>query len=312
MVNPQVKKLLIFISGLLAICLFLVGFVWWQEQQSQFLEVVFFDVGQGDSIFIKTPSNHSILIDGGPDSTVLSKLGRNLPFYDHTIDLMILTHAHSDHVAGLVDVLKRYDVTKVLYTGVDHSSPDFIEWEKLIEQKGIEMIMPVARQVYQFEEVELEILYPFEDVSTKEFKDLNDSSVIARLEYQDVSFLFTGDAPVEVEEELLGYYGRDRSGLGPEGSALKGDLSFSEREWSSLQSDVLKVGHHGSKYSSSLEFLQTVDSDYAVIQSKEGNKFGHPHRLILQRLIGLDVEILRNDELGDVELVSDGVEIWLE
>jgi len=302
MVNPQGKKLLIIIFGLSVICLFLISFVWWQEQQGQFLEVVFFDIGQGDSILIKTPSGHDILIDGGPDSTVLSKLGRNLPFYDHTIDLMILTHAHSDHVAGLVDVLKRYNVEKMLYTGVDHGSPDFIEWENLIEQKGIEMTMPVAGQVYQFEEVELEILYPFEDISAKEIKDLNDTSIVTRLEYQDTSFLLTGDASVEIEKELVEFCNQDRSG----------DLSYPQQQRCELQSDVLKVGHHGSKYSSFLEFLQVVDPEYAVIQSGEGNKFGHPHRLVLKRLEGLGIEVLRNDEVGDVEFLSDGKKVWFK
>jgi len=287
MVDSKTKKLLLFISGLLVICIVLFWLVW--QQESKNLEVIFFDIGQGDSIFIKTPSHHTILIDGGPDSSVLAKVGRALPFYDHTIDVMILTHAHSDHVVGLVDVLKRYEVGLVLYTNVDHTSPDFIEWRDLIEENNINYKIAIAGQEYKFGQASLEILYPFEYVGDKEFKDLNDSSIIVRLEYQDTSFLLTGDASVVVEEELLEFYKEE-----------------------DLASDVLKVGHHGSKYSSLLEFLRAVDPLLAVIQSGEGNGFGHPHRLVLKRLGGLGIEVLRNDEMGDIRMVSDGKEVRIE
>jgi len=285
--DKKLKKFGLIITGFIVICLVLVVIIWSQEEKAGDLQVIFFDVGQGDSILIQTPSGHDILIDGGPDSSVLSKIGRQLAFYDHSIDLIVLSHAHSDHVAGLVDVLKRYDVNKVLYTGVDHSSPDFIAWKNLIEEKNIEMEIPIAGHVYQFDNVSLEILFPFEDISAKEIKDLNDTSIVARLDYGQSCFLFTGDAPATIEEELL-------------------------QHGSNLECDILKVGHHGSKYSSSLDFLRAIDSEQAVIQSGEGNTFNHPHRLILKRLGGLGMEILRNDEMGDVELQSDGTEIWLK
>jgi competence protein ComEC len=279
------KKIWLLLGGLILIFGILLGLIWWQDRDRR-LAVHFFDIGQGDSIFISTPSHQNILIDGGPDSSVLSKLGRAMPFYDRTIDLMILTHAHSDHVAGLVDVVKRYNVEKVLYTGAASNSADFLEWLDLISQKGIALVKPMAGQVYKFGEADLEILYPFEDISQKEFKDLNDTSIVTRLEYQNTSFLFTGDAPETVEGQLL------------------------MQESADLKSDVLKVGHHGSKYSSSLEFLKTVGPQYAVIQLAQDNKFGHPHKITLNKLNGLRVQILRNDEEGDVELVSDGKEMF--
>ncbi len=281
MTKTRNKKILAGLIGLLIISAFLLFSVYFNEQDSR-LKVYFFDIGQGDSIFIRTPSHQNILIDGGPDSSVLSKLGRALPFYDHTIDLMILTHAHSDHVAGLVEVVKRYKVEKVLYTEVASSSADFREWRDLISQKGIAMVKPAAGQVYKFGEADLEILYPFEDISQKEFKDLNDTSIVTRLEYQDTSFLFTGDAPETVERQLL------------------------RQKPAELKSDVLKVGHHGSKYSSSMEFLKAVCPQYAVIQVGQDNKFGHPHKITLNKLNGLGVQILRNDKEGDVEMISDG------
>jgi len=267
--------------GFFAVSLLLLGLAFWQGKNDS-LEVIFFDVGQGDSILIKTPSHHNILIDGGPDAMALAKIGRTLPFYDQTIDLMVLTHAHSDHVAGLVEVLKRYEVEQVLYTGVDDAAADFKAWEKYIDKNGIEMTIAQAGQIFQFGEVNLEVLYPLVDISHQKFEDLNDSSIVARVVYQDNAILLTGDAPVSVEEEIL--------------------ASGAE-----IGSDILKVGHHGSKYSSSREFLEAVDSEYAVIQSGKGNKFGHPHLLTLRKLESMGAEILRNDELGDIKFVCDTI-----
>jgi len=287
--NVKDKKLFIVIGGLLVVCFVLVIFVWWSLRNDSELVITFVDIGQGDCILIQTPSDHSILIDGGPDSGVLSKIGRALPFYDHTIDLIILTHAHSDHVAGLVDILKRYEVQSVVYSAINYSSPDYLEWQSLVQEKQIQSLFPIAGQMFQFGEVTLEVLFPLEDLSGDPPKDLNAMSVVTRLEYQDTSFLLTGDATVEVEEQLLRTY-----------------------QASSLASDVLKVGHHGSKYSSSLEFLQSVSPEIAVIQVGEGNSFGHPHRLVLQRLDGLGISVLRNDLDGDVEMRSDGSKVWVE
>ena len=287
--NVKYKKLLIVFGGLLLICIILISVVWWQGRESGIVTITYLDVGQGDSILIQTPSDNTILIDGGPDSSVLSKIGRQLPFYDHTIEFVILTHAHSDHVAGLVDILKRYEVQSVLFSAVEHSSPDYLEWKTLLSEQGIQSLFPIAGQVFQFGEVTLEVLFPFEDLSGESPKDLNATSIVARLEYQDTSFLLTGDATAEVEERLLHMY--------PD---------------STLDSDVLKVGHHGSKYSSSLEFLRAVDADAAIIQVGEGNSFDHPHRLILQRLKGLGIPVLRNDLEGDIEMKSDGKKIFID
>lgn len=287
--NVKYKKILIVFGGFLLICVILITVVWLQGRESGIVTVTYLDVGQGDSILIQTPTDNTILIDGGPDSSVLSTIGRQLPFYDHTIDLVILTHAHSDHVAGLVDVLKRYEVQSVLFSSVEHSSPDYLEWKELLSENGIQSLFPIAGQVFLFGEVRLEVLYPFEDLSNDPPEDLNETSIVTRLEYQDTSFLFTGDAPVEVEEQLLHAY-----------------------PGSTLDSDVLKVGHHGSKYSSSLEFLRSVDADAAIIQVGEGNSFDHPHRLILRRLQGLGIPVLRNDLVGDIEMKSDGKKIFID
>ena len=102
--------------------------------QPQLLEVTFFDVGQGDSIFIETPQGHQILIDGGPDTTVLEKLGKEMPFWDRTIDLIILTHPEHDHMSGLIEVLKRYKVENILWTGIIRDTAEYEEWQRLIKE----------------------------------------------------------------------------------------------------------------------------------------------------------------------------------
>jgi competence protein ComEC len=274
------KKVIIWAVSLLAVSLLLLGMVVWQDYRHQELVVTFFDIGQGDSLLIQTPSHQSILIDGGPDSGVLNKLGRTLPFYDHTIDLMILTHAHSDHLVGLVEVVRRYGVRHILYNGVTTSGADFIAWQDSIKGKNIPVTMARAGEVFQFGEVSLTVLCPFKDVSQENFKDLNDSSVVTRLVYQDISFLFTGDAPVAVEEQLL-------------------------QHPADLKSDVLKVGHHGSRYSSSEEFLKAVSPQYAVISVGE-NKFGHPQGAVINRLKQLGIEWFRTDRVGDIEITTNG------
>jgi len=287
-ISPRLKKLLLVLCGLLVVVLVLLGILLFQQKQSGgILEVDFLDIGQGDSILIKTPQGDDILIDGGPDASVLDGLGRNLPFYDRDIELMILTHPHSDHVAGLVEVLKRYEVKKVLYTGVLHTSPDYLEWLKIIKEKNIPLEIVKAGDGFQFGTgLHLDILYPFEELTNQKFKELNDSSIVSRLVYGQISFLLTGDAPVEVEEKLLD-------------SVMAGQL----------KSDVLKVGHHGSRYSSSPEFLKAVKPQYAVIQCGKDNKFGHPHLSTLKKLENLGIKIFRNDLDGEIKIESDGMKL---
>lgn len=291
-ISPRLKKLLLFICGLLAIVLVLLGILLFQQKQGRgILEIDFLDVGQGDSILIKTPQGDDILIDGGPDASVLDRLGRNLPFYDRDIELMILTHPHSDHVAGLVEVLKRYEVKRVLYTGALHTSPDYLEWLKIIKEKNIPMETVKVGNRFQFgTDLYLDILYPFEELTNQKFKELNDSSIVSRLVYGQTSFLLTGDAPQEVEEKLL-----QSAGAGAPVYPL-----------TLLKADVLKVGHHGSRYSSSLEFLEAVKPQYAVIQVGKDNKFGHPHLVILRRLENLGIKIFRTDLDGEIRIKSDG------
>ena len=249
------------------------------------LEVDFLDVGQGDAILIKSPFGQNILIDGGPDSKVIEGLGKNLPFWDKRIDLMVLTHPHDDHVTGLIEVIKRYSVKKILYTGVIHSAPNYLAWLAVIRERKIPLvIIDRPQKIVLGDDCYMEIIYPRKNFLAQETDNLNNSSIVARLVYGQTKFLLMGDAEIEVEKELLA-------------------------DGADLSAQVLKVGHHGSDTSSGEEFLKAVSPQIAAIQVGKDNDFGHPSLRILKRLERAGAEILRTDKNGTIKLVSDGREI---
>lgn len=246
------------------------------------LNLTFFDVGQGDSIFIETSQNQQILIDGGPTSNILEKLGNEMPFWDRTIDLIILSHPEADHMTGLLEVLKRYRVENILWTGVVKQTAEYREWVKLFEkEKANIQIARAGQQIYGGSTSIIKILSPFEDFEGKEMKDSNITSVVFRLDHGENSFLFTGDAPSFSEKEMI----------------LRGV---------DLDADVLKAGHHGSKTSSSEDFLKKVTPSAVVISSGRDNSYGHPHQEVLERLEKYGINILRTDKDGDIKIVSNG------
>ncbi len=246
------------------------------------LEVDFLDVGQGDAILIKTPIGQNILIDGGPDSKVISCLSEELPWWDRTIDLMILSHPHDDHVAGLIEVLRRYKVKKVIYTGVLHNSPSFLAWLDLIKEKKISMIIIDREQkIVLGENCFLEFLYPDKAILGRQVDNLNNSSIINKLIYKNNQFLFMGDAEIELEEILI-----------------NNNID--------LSADVLKIGHHGSDTSSSEEFLVALNPEIAVIEVGNDNKFNHPSLRVLKRLERMNIKTYRTDLDGTIRIESDG------
>ena len=208
-----------------------------------------------------------------------------MDFNDREIDVMVLTHPHDDHVAGLVEVLKRYRVKRALYTGVIHSAPAFLEWLDIINEQGIPLVIIDRPQKIKLDDkCWLDILYPIQSLLGQEVDNLNNSSIVARLSYGQHGFLFTGDAEMEIERILL-----------------DGDIDFS--------SQVLKVGHHGSITSSGEEFIAAVAPDFAVVQVGADNSFGHPSRRVLKRLERSGAAVYRNDIHGTIKFISDGEEI---
>ncbi|MBI3420708.1 MAG: MBL fold metallo-hydrolase [Candidatus Sungbacteria bacterium] len=246
--------------------------------------VIFFDVGQGDGIFIQTDSGAQILIDGGPSNAMLGKLGRVMPFWDRTLDLIILTHPHMDHVTGLVEVLKRYDTAMVLESGTNYSTPEYGEWQRLLKDKKIPIYIARAGQRARLSSHSiLNILTPFDAFAGVSLKNAHDATVVSRLTYGSTTVLLTGDAEKSLEYRLV----------------------FSG---ANIKSDILKVGHHGSKTSTTESFLAAVAPRYAVISSGRKNRYGHPHQTVLDRLKQFGVTILRTDQEGNIEFVSSGKE----
>ena len=274
---------------LILIALFLFNTLAWiavyDLSQPRFLEVNFFDIGQGDAIFIETPQKHQILIDGGPGSTILEKLNKEMPFWDRSLDLIILTHPEHDHIAGLIEVLKRYKVDYILWTGVLKDTSEYQEWLEVIENKmtqGTQIKIARAGQKIILSRSDLDILYPFEYLEGKSVKNINNTSVVSRLIFGQNSFLFTGDIYQKVEKELL------------------------ERDVN-IDSGVLKIAHHGSKTSSGEEFLERVLPEIALISAGKDNSYGHPHQEVLEKLNKFGIKILRTDLNGDIKVVSDGL-----
>ncbi|TSC80008.1 MAG: competence protein ComEC [Parcubacteria group bacterium Gr01-1014_29] len=259
-------------------------FVWYAvfAESRDGLMVYFFDVGQGDSIFIQVENGTQILIDGGPDDAVLAELGRVMPFYDRTIDMVVLTHPDADHLNGLVEVLERYRVKTVLETGVKHETAQYAEWNKRLSERGIPIVHAVRGQVFRIDDgLMLSVLAPFSSQNEKEAKKINNTGVVARLDYYDTSLLFTADIEKDIEEILAAVFA------------------------DSIDADVLKVAHHGSKTSSVADFLAAVTPEAAVISVGKSNRYGHPAPEVLNRFENIKARIFRTDIDGAVVLRAD-------
>ena len=252
-------------------------------QRSKKLEVTFFDVGQGDAALINIPQGKQVLIDGGPDAGILSKLGSALPWWDRTIEYVVLTHPHADHVTGLVEALKRYKVEKVVMTGVVHTTDEYLAFLDEVRGRNIPVKFVVSGDSFALGEGEFSVLAPQESLEGKRVEELNGTSVVLRFVYGESSFLFMGDAPVEMEEGIL-----------------------AAGEWD-LESNVLKVGHHGSSDSNSEEFINAVAPQYAVISAGKDNPYGHPSLRTVKRLERAGARVLRTDMRGDVRFIGDGI-----
>lgn len=245
------------------------------------VKIIFFDVGQGSSVFIETPNGNQVLIDGGPGSRILSKLGENMPFFDKSIEVLIMTHPDADHLNGLIDVLENYEVNQIIDSCISDSSAAYGEWLALIEKKKISRLCAQFGQKIKLGgAAEINILYPLESLAGKSLENTNSASIVARLNIGENYILLTGDAEKATEYQLVN-------------SSVD------------LRSQIFQVGHHGSKSSSGEEFLKAVLPEIAVIQTGKNNRYGHPHQEILDRLKNASVKIFRTDLDGDIEFLCD-------
>lgn len=282
------KKLISKVFTSAIFLLILLNFFIWREiiTDSPYLEVVFFNVGQGDSIFIETPKNLQVLIDGGPSAKiVLEKLSKEIPFWDRSIDLVVLTHPDFDHLNGLNWVLESYEVKNILWSGVEEKTSAFNFWKENVEgevRKGAKEIMAEKGKLLTLGDVSLTVFYPEKSMKGEVLEEnTNETSVVTKLNYGNIDFLFPGDITKEIETNLL-------------------NLELP------LNSDVLKVAHHGSKSSSSYYFLKEVSPKLAVISAGKDNSYGHPHSEVLNRIKYFGINSLITAEKGDIKILSDG------
>ena len=250
------------------------------ETHTGVLRVSVLDVGQGDAIFIETPSGNQMLLDGGPDRTILQRLSEVMPYGDHSIDILALSHPHKDHLEGFLDVLPLYEVGQIVDSGTENPTGEYRTWRQEIRDKQIkETVLRRGMRIDMGDGVLFSVVLPNGDVSSS---TPHDGMLVMRLTYGDTSFMLTGDMEENLESLIVGSDGKN------------------------LASDVLKVGHHGSHTSSSEPFLDAVHPKYAVISSGKGNSYGHPHKETIEHLSAREIETHRTDLEGTVTFESDG------
>lgn len=266
------------------------------------LHVVFCDVGQGDAALI-IKGDFQMVVDGGPNGEgLLSCLGNNLQFWDRKIEVVVNTHPQKDHLGGLDELMGSYEVERLVINGVFGGGKDGEALRRLVKERGVELVIPKKGDVFRLGSLQFDILWPEERMGnilawTDEKRvdlvgetvlgkntDVNVLSVVGVLKYGEFEAMFTGDIGFDEEESLL----------------ANGSL---------IDVDVLKVAHHGSKYSSSDEFIRKIKPEVAVIQVGKNN-FGHPTKETLDKLERVGAKIFRTDLDGEVEIVSDGQKYW--
>ena len=258
--------------------------VGWFEKDCDCLSVSFLDVGQGDAILVQTPDGFEMLVDGGRDASVLRQLSTKRSFLDREIDVIVSTHPDLDHIGGLVDVLKRYKVQTIVRTENENDKSAAAAFAAAAQKENAEEILADAGQIINLgASTTIQIFSPTGD---ERQWDSNTSSIVLRVVYGNTSFMLTGDAPSEIEDYLVKTYGTQ------------------------LDSDVLKLGHHGSKTSTSDLWLDTVTPSYAVVSASIDNRYGHPHQDVMQRVFKRNIQTSHTGTDGTITFESDGKTVW--
>ena len=251
-----------------------------------FLTVAFLDVGQGDAIFIKTPDGVQMLIDGGPDSSVLRELAKQMPVGDRSLDVVLSTHADKDHLGGLVDVLDRYEVEQLIVSNNQNDTTVREAFDLAVAKEEVDIqVVSTGYQIGLGASTSLMVFSPLGDTSNWE---TNTASLVTQLRFGEIEFMLTGDAPISIEEYLAQTYG------------------------DTLESEVLKLGHHGSQTSSGEVFLDTVQPKYGIVSAGKDNSYGHPHSEVIEKLLKRNIAILNTADSGTIIFKSDGREVWVE
>lgn len=256
-------------------------FVAYLHHLPQQLTVAFLDIGQGDAIYIEAPNGNQLLYDAGPPTgAVLSALSEVMPFYDRSIDVAILSHPDMDHIGGFADVFSHYAVDVMFESGASSTNGVFAVVESVVKEKNIPRIIAKrGMSIDMGDGVFADILYPDVDTTNME---TNSTSIVLHLRYGSTSFLFSGDLPQAEEEHL---------------ALLDGKL---------LHAQVLKLGHHGSRTSSSGSWLRATSPQIAIISAGKDNRYGHPHKEVIDVLGNIHIPYLITFQEGTIIFSSDG------
>ena len=277
--RAKIKNILIIFLSLIFIFLLINTKEDKGHKNLQALEINYIDVGQGNAVLIKS-NDKTLLIDGGNRS--------NSSYYYNfiknknvkKIDYMIASHYDEDHIAGLISILENYEVSNVLCPNYKKDTKIYKSFKKSLKKSNANIVYPKKGDEFNISDANIQILWPNE---YKKGVD-NDNSIVVKLRYGNMSFLFPADASTNVEDQLI-YSGFN------------------------LKSDVLMLGHHGSKYSTSKQFLKEVDPKLAVISVGKNNRYGHPSSRVLKILNDKNIKILRTDKDGDISIKCDGKKI---
>jgi competence protein ComEC len=277
MFNPN--RLILIMIFLVVFDFFIWGLIVF-EPVNKNLELYFLDVGQGDSELVILPNGPKVLIDAGPNNKVISELASVLRPTDRYIDLIVLSHPQTDHFTGLIDVLKRYQIGAFIFNGRSGTANSWSELVKVIGENEIPVVILAGGDKIHYLDSQFNFLLP--DKNFIESSDLNETALVPLLQSQNAKILFTGDINTKIEDYLVQKY----------------DLDI----------DILKVAHHGSKYSSSENFLKSISPKIAVIEVGK-NSYGHPTNEVLQRLASAGSQIFRTDKDGVIKLIIENQKI---
>ena len=258
-----------------------------QSTNNNLLKVAFLDVGQGDAIYVEAPNGKQMLFDAGPGPLVLQKLAEVMPFGDRSIDMIVITNPDKDHIGGFIDVLENYDVDLVLEPGTKKDTLVYKNLEQEIVNQGIKKEIARRGMIINLDttkNIHFNILFPDRDVSNF---DVNDGSIVGKLVYGSQSYMLTGDSTKYTEL-----------------------LIKNNEDPLTLTASVLKLGHHGSRTSTSVLWLEQVKPELAIISAGKNNSYGHPHKDILDRLNSFNIPYLGTYQKGTIILKTDGVSIF--
>jgi len=266
-----------------------------QAREKPPLDIWFLDVGQGDAAYLQLPSGKNALIDGGPGASEYDPFDAGkeviIPFLEslgvEKIDFIVASHAHLDHIGGLIPVMERFQIGTVYDTGFEYPSYAYDAFLETIKNKKIKYAMISSGKKLDWDpSLKIEIIGPPEKLFIGG-SDCNDNSLIMKVSYGKISFMFTGDAEKRAELSAANKYG------------------------DKLTSTILKVGHHGSETSSTTKFLTHVFPEVAIIECGRNNRFGHPHRSTVKRLEKFGARIYRTDTNGTIKVRTDGKKYWI-